>query len=150
MTLRNAYYNADGRAITSNEWSADRTGDPASSWSKAHRVTKVEAAEVSTVWLGLDHQFEDGPPLIFESMVFGGGLDQCQERYPTLAEAHAGHDALVEKVRVEADAFRALAADEETRAAVHLIQERLTAHLTAFDIYDYDGRAYTRLVEATK
>ena len=145
------YYNIHGQAISADQWvGRDRRADPESDWAKAHRKTSVEDSEVSTVWLGIDHQYGDGPPLIFESMVFGGGLDQEQVRYSTLAEAHAGHDALVERVRVEADAFRALVADPEIAAAVRLIQERLTAHLNTFDIYDYDGRAYARLAEATK
>ena len=56
---------------------------------------------VSTVWLALDHQFlVDGPPLIFETMVFasnGSGHDLDCERYATEAEAVAGHEAMVRK-----------------------------------------------------
>lgn len=55
---------------------------------------------VSTVWLGLDHRFVgDGPPLIFESMVFGpfSLSDWDMERYSTEAQARAGHDELVRK-----------------------------------------------------
>lgn len=55
--------------------------------------------EVSTVFLGIDHSFGSGPPLLFETMVFGGELDQEQERYSTEAEAAAGHRAMVERVR---------------------------------------------------
>jgi hypothetical protein len=46
---------------------------------------------VSTVFLGLNHQYGDGPPLIFETMVFGGKYDQEQERYATEAQALEGH-----------------------------------------------------------
>jgi hypothetical protein len=54
---------------------------------------------ISTVWLGMDHQWGDGPPLIFETMVFwhgptGSTPDQgyeYQERYSTEAQARAGH-----------------------------------------------------------
>lgn len=28
--------------------------------------------EVSTVWLGLDHSFGHGPPVVFETLIFGG------------------------------------------------------------------------------
>ena len=52
---------------------------------------------VSTVWMGLDHNFRDGPPLIFESMYFGGGDEEDQERYSTEAEALAGHERMVKK-----------------------------------------------------
>lgn len=54
---------------------------------------------VSTVFLGVDHRFgASGPPLLFETMVFGGPLDGEQERYCTRAEAIAGHAAMVERV----------------------------------------------------
>ena len=46
---------------------------------------------VSTVFLGLDHSFGEGPPLVFETMIFGGELDQYQERYSTYQQAEAGH-----------------------------------------------------------
>lgn len=56
---------------------------------------------ISTVWLGMDHNFGHGPPLIFESMVFRGGKngDLDCDRYSTRKEALAGHKALVEKWR---------------------------------------------------
>lgn len=56
-----------------------------------------DGCEVSTVFLGLNHQFGEGPPLIFETMVFGGPFDQEQDRYSTWAEAEAGHARMVDK-----------------------------------------------------
>jgi hypothetical protein len=53
---------------------------------------------VSTVFLGLDHQWGDGPPLLFETMVFGGKHAQDQWRYPTWDEATEGHDTVVGKL----------------------------------------------------
>jgi hypothetical protein len=54
------------------------------------------AAEVSTVWVGLDHSAGHGPPLIFESMIFGlSKYDLCQWRYATEDEALAGHRRIV-------------------------------------------------------
>ena len=51
---------------------------------------------VSTVFLGLDHNFSrSGPPLLFETMIFGGLLDETQYRYSTRAAALAGHEATV-------------------------------------------------------
>ena len=49
--------------------------------------------QVSTVFLGLDHQWGDGPPLLFETMIFGGAHDQFQQRYSTWDQAEAGHRA---------------------------------------------------------
>jgi hypothetical protein len=61
-------------------------------------VDKVGSdVEVSTVFLGLDHNFCGGPPLLFETMIFGGPLDGEQERYSTWEEAENGHKAMVEK-----------------------------------------------------
>jgi len=75
-------------------------------WAKAfeedsRRVAADEIGEVrvSTVFLGLDHGWGDGPPVLFETMVFGGKLDQEQERYCTYDEAEAGHKTMVERVR---------------------------------------------------
>ena len=60
------------------------------------RTVVSDGVDVSTVLLGLDHRFGgDGPPIIFETMVFGGPLDGEQDRYATRAEAEAGHAAMV-------------------------------------------------------
>jgi hypothetical protein len=56
--------------------------------------TRFGDVRVSTVFLGLDHSWGDGPPILWESMVFGGPLDREQRRYATRAEADAGHTAL--------------------------------------------------------
>ena len=56
--------------------------------------------QVSTVWLGLDHSFRfDGPPLIFETLIFGGTLDGEQWWWPNRDAALAGHDQIVAEVR---------------------------------------------------
>ena len=57
--------------------------------------TTVGDAEVSTVFLGLNHQYSDGPPILFETMVFGGYLDQEMDRYPTEIDARTGHAEMV-------------------------------------------------------
>jgi hypothetical protein len=61
------------------------------------RTTVYEGCEVSTVFLGLDHNFGSGPPLIFETLVFGGPFDKEMDRYSTWDEALAGHARMVEK-----------------------------------------------------
>ena len=56
--------------------------------------------EVSTVFLGLDHNsYCGGPPAIFETMVFGGEYDEYQERYSTWDEAELGHKEIVERLK---------------------------------------------------
>ena len=71
------------------------------------RVLKQDYAEeeattvgVSTVFLGLDHNFTgDGPPVLWESLVFGTSLDGEMQRYSTRAHALQGHDHLLRRVR---------------------------------------------------
>ena len=55
-------------------------------------VTMVDGIRVSTVFLGLDHNWGDGTPVLFETMIFGGEHDQdYQERCGTWAQAEAMH-----------------------------------------------------------
>jgi hypothetical protein len=61
-------------------------------------TTTVGEVKISTVFLSLDHAWGGGPPLLFETMVFGGALDQEQMRYSTRAEALAGHTEMVKRV----------------------------------------------------
>ena len=62
--------------------------------------TRLGVVEVSTVFLGLDHGVGNDPPLWFETMVFGGTLDQEMDRYTTWHEARCGHAAMVARVEV--------------------------------------------------
>ena len=68
------------------------------------RIVKQETLpnglRVSTVFLGIDHNFGDGEPLLFESMVFGIKDDEeIQQRYSTYEQAEKGHQELVEKYK---------------------------------------------------
>src|SRR5262245_50061781 len=57
---------------------------------------------VSTVWLGLDHNFGSpgNPPIIFETMIFGWDSNELDcWRYPTEVAALAGHDQVVAYVK---------------------------------------------------
>lgn len=59
-------------------------------------LTPIGEGRVSTVFLGLDHSWGDGPPVLWETMAFDiPGLDGEQERYTSLADAKAGHEAMV-------------------------------------------------------
>jgi hypothetical protein len=61
----------------------------------------LKDSRISTVFLGLDHSFCGGVPLLFETMVFGGKLDQEMDRYSTYEQAEKGHQAMVERVKFE-------------------------------------------------
>jgi len=61
---------------------------------------------ISTVWLGINHNFiGEGPPIIFETMIFwfeppeDDAYMEDMWRYPTEAAALAGHDQAVAYVR---------------------------------------------------
>lgn len=67
-------------------------------WAKNFRVDNRHVAvtengdvRVSTVFLGLDHSYDGGRPLLFETMIFGGEHDQEMWRYFTWDEAETGH-----------------------------------------------------------
>lgn len=61
-------------------------------------MTEIGCARISTVFLGLDHQLGEGPPLLWETLVFGGKFDGEMERWPTLNDAKNGHDSMVGKI----------------------------------------------------
>ena len=66
------------------------------------RVARDEFGDVhvSTVFLGLDHRFGDeGPLILFETMIFGGEHDGYERRYSTWTEAEAGHAKAVRMAR---------------------------------------------------
>ena len=73
-------------------------------WEKTDRTvakTRIGKVLVSTVFLGLNPQWEDALPLLFETLVFGGSLDGEMERYSTLDEAKIGHETMVKRVKCE-------------------------------------------------
>lgn len=60
----------------------------------------VNDQRVSTVFLALDHSWNGGPPLLFETMIFDGPHDQYMRRYSTYDEALAGHNKVVEVLKL--------------------------------------------------
>lgn len=66
---------------------------------KLLKIKRWEPVKILTVFLGLDYRFGDGDPLLFETMIFGGELDEEQQRYTTWGQAEAGHKKWVEKVK---------------------------------------------------
>lgn len=92
MSYAIRYYDEDGNVMDRNDWAKAMSGP--------RHVGKTDGYDehgnevfISTVWLGMDHNFSgEGAPLIFETMVFG--LPDEQEvcvRYATREEAKQGH-----------------------------------------------------------
>jgi hypothetical protein len=103
----NLFYNRDGNPISTQEWA---TLHKHLAYLRIARTTVSSAADltktfdVSTVWLGLDHSFRNGPPLIFETMVFAeGSSDLACRRYSTEAQAREGHAEMVTVVAATVD-----------------------------------------------
>jgi hypothetical protein len=63
----------------------------------------IHGVEISTVFLGLDHNFSGtGPPVLWETMIFGGLENQYQRRYDSEEAALEGHARAV-KLALAAD-----------------------------------------------
>jgi len=63
---------------------------------------KLPTGEISTIFLGINRSFtQAGPPVLWETMVFGGKLDGEQIRYTSKDQALAGHRQMVDRVRRE-------------------------------------------------
>jgi hypothetical protein len=89
MNIFGRYYRLDGHTPVP-------TDDPLVAFGRDanHRVALTERGgiKVSTVFLATDHAWDGGPPLLFETMIFGGDHDEDQWRYSTWDEAVAGHE----------------------------------------------------------
>jgi hypothetical protein len=99
-----SYYILEGKtvkAVNAEEWAR---------WFEDNYKERIVArdnlgfAQVSTVFLGLHfsvccHE----QPKLFETMVFGGPLDQEMERYSTWEEAEKGHAEMIKRVKKAAN-----------------------------------------------
>lgn len=61
--------------------------------------TLIDDVRVSTIFLGLDHNFGSGKPILWETLVFGGPLNGEMFRYESRPEAVRGHEEMVMRVR---------------------------------------------------
>ena len=77
-------------------------------WSKAFSTmdrvvgkTEIGGMKISTVFMGLDHNFRfDGPPILFETMIFGDIEDTGDQwRCSTWMQAEAMHQKACDLVR---------------------------------------------------
>jgi hypothetical protein len=100
MIRRINAYDRQGNPISDEEYSAIIEGDLAFDTKRVAETTLPNGVWVSTVWLGIDHNWGHiGPPLIFETMVFENGdigADLRMARYSTEEEALKGHEEMVE------------------------------------------------------
>ena len=83
--------------VSMEQWARSNLDE---NWTRVgHTIFNQEDIVVSTVFLGLDHRFlGEGDPILFETMIFGGSLDQWQDRYTSWTDAKLGHNAAVTMV----------------------------------------------------
>lgn len=108
------YYDKQGNPISVEEFSRLKFGGDM----EYGRIglTQVGPYTISTVWLGIDHAFGEGPPVLFETMVFATDAWEADrsvsveegrpplhefdcQRYCTEEEAQIGHEEMVLLVR---------------------------------------------------
>lgn len=86
------YYGLDGQPISQAEgWALMENG---AARTVARSVIGMPDGDVtvSTVFLVIDHAHRPGPPMLWETMIFGGPHDDECWRYATREAALAGHD----------------------------------------------------------
>jgi len=108
--------------MTFHLWTTDSDGnavmtDDAEVWARWYETADRRLAEtsicrgcsVSTVFLGIDYRFlDDGPPVLWETMVFGGPLDRGQWWYCSRNDALRGHELVVAGARAVLLTWRGL------------------------------------------
>jgi hypothetical protein len=89
-------------AVTIDEW-VSKLRKRFTKGQAAERVghTQVGRSLISTVFLGIDHNYhQSGPPILWETMVFGGPLDtNCYRCAGTREQAEAMHARVVKLVK---------------------------------------------------
>ena len=63
------------------------------------KIDSVEEIVVSTVFLASDHNFGEGPPLLFETLVTGGDTDGEIYRCSTWEQAEQQHKDIVKEIK---------------------------------------------------
>lgn len=89
----NLYFNRDGDPIEMMEWVNLIEKGP-----DQIAYDNLPGGTVCTVWIGLNAQPWNGPPLIFKTMIIEGPLSGEMDRYPTIEAAETGHAAMVARV----------------------------------------------------
>jgi len=90
------------------------------------QFTRVGPYFVSTIFLGLDHQWGNGPPILFETMVFvenphtvellgkeitlNSDFLDIQERCSTWLEAEAQHQRVIDEIKQPSDSIEEIEA----------------------------------------
>lgn len=95
------YYNRQGEQITFGQYLELMSDAQTRADYKRVGDDEVDGVRVSTVFLGMDHNWSQaGPPILFETMLFGTpDEDNPMVRYSTEQQAREGHEAIVAALR---------------------------------------------------
>lgn len=97
-----AYYERDGTKISINLDTPEGREKMNQIWSHEYRRVAqdyIGDVHISTVFLPIDHGWGEGPPILFETMVFGyEGDAEYQWRYISEEDALFGHALIVAAV----------------------------------------------------
>lgn len=100
------YYGMD--PVTHEVYPVDDVHEWARQFEDSDRIISqdyVGAIKVSTVFLGLDHRILGGPPMLFETMLFGEDAPEFETRYSTYEQAAAGHVEIVKRLMTGQDIY---------------------------------------------
>lgn len=108
------HYRLEGHEVVAmNVDTREELLDWAHAFEKSERIVMhtrlIDGGRISTVFLGLDHQWGNGPPMLFETCLFSGekhydpmlkreiSESSVVARYATWAEAEEGHMQWIEE-----------------------------------------------------
>jgi hypothetical protein len=101
---RTIYYDRQGQPMTVHQW-AQKVEDANYTLIARDVIGPDEPLDpaplitVSTFWWGVNPNWRDDEPLIYETLIMGGGYDATGMRYATEERAREGHRRVVDELR---------------------------------------------------
>src|SRR6476646_10449034 len=103
---RPLYYDRQGQPMTMQQW-AEKCQDENYTHIARDAIGPDEPLDpaplltVSTLWCGVNHDLRHDEPLIYETVIIGGGYDATGMRYATEKQAREGHRRAVDELRAD-------------------------------------------------
>jgi hypothetical protein len=103
---RPLYYDRQGQPMTMQQW-AEKCQDENYTHIARDVIGPDEPLDpaplitVSTLWCGVNHDLRHDEPLIYETVIIGGGYDATGMRYATEKQAREGHRRAVDELRAD-------------------------------------------------
>jgi len=101
---RPIYYDRQGQPMTMHQW-AEKFHDEHYTHLARDVIGPDEPLDpaplitVSTYWLGVNPNWRNEEPLIYETLIIGGQYDATAMRYATETQAREGHQRVVDELR---------------------------------------------------